>query len=888
MTLTWREAVPGERLPEPETDDEPAEVMVSEAEPGPVKAQRVDYTSPEYILDEAWPEATVARWRSASDEDETDAGGRGRGRRRRRRRGGDRREDGPEVRTTAKPAPASEEAVAAPPEPEPEPVKAETPVRTRISIPLDAAQVVSYEGLPTLIRDRAVLEPLAFYTGEAASRASQEELALAGEHGCHLHFTSVKLVPGEEPGAQAKAMSAAVKEIVRVDAEAQVVLRVEFEAPADWNRRWPESQSGRRQPDSQPSLCDEGYWALAKETLQSCLRTVLASPEGKSLFGIHLDRNEWVQPQDHGVDASEAARVKFGAWLRQKYRNDIVSLRAAWFDGRVEFDTVQVPLAKRNGSGMDFVRLDRKARRYLDSHLFLSDVTVERIADLAHGVKEASDGRLAVGVSYGFTFEWSHPSSGHLSLGKLLRTPEVDFIAGPPSYKSRGPGGSAAFPWPVDSALLNGKLAISEEDFRTPIGRSGHDPANPEMRTPQALEAAHWRGVGAALAHGTGLCWMDDLGEGWLNSRGIWERGRKVRRALQLRASAQMTAPDVALLIDERSLAYLADERAFEILVQNVRESLLRSGLSVGFYLLSDLAHRENFPESRLYVFVNAWDIRPEVRTAIKTKLQRDDKVLLWLYSAGLFEGGRESLERVREVTGIALRPQPFNSKPGTTLLNLRDPLCRVLPEGKMAEGGTLEPSYYAIPEDASTLGEYSQTGLPSFVVRRFPSPGTQDEPWTSVFMGEPVVTPGFFRALAEMAGGHVWSHDDDLIHVRAPFLTLHCSGAGLRTITLPDKWSCYDLIQELWMPVENSSLKFVAMDGATHVFAVGHKADIEAMLAGRPVERLDDEAIQAHQDNTVHWDSVQYEVQVMKLDEWVVETWSEELADDLLLKPSM
>ncbi|MFX8875804.1 hypothetical protein ABTM97_19755, partial [Acinetobacter baumannii] len=79
-------------------------------------------------------------------------------------------------------------------------------------------------------------------------------------------------------------------------------------------------------------------------------------------------------------------------------------------------------------------------------------------------------GEFVTGVSYGYTFEWSHPASGHLSLGKLLRCKYLDYVAGPPSYRTREPGGTAAFPGPVDSVALNGKLYLSEEDFKTPIG----------------------------------------------------------------------------------------------------------------------------------------------------------------------------------------------------------------------------------------------------------------------------------------------------------------------------------------------------------------------------------------------------------------------------------
>src|SRR5262249_13637789 len=159
--------------------------------------------------------------------------------------------------------------------------------------------------------------------------------------------------------------------------------------------------------------------------------------------------------EGHGFDTSKAATKQFRDWARRRYLNDEVTLRASWFDGQVNFDTIQVPEFDPVGQdGERFIRSSRKQRRYVDYHLFLSDATCHRITELAYQAKAAGEGRLLVGVSYGYTFEWTHPASGHLALGKLLRTEEIDFIAGPPSYRNRQPGGSAPFPCPIDSFAL--------------------------------------------------------------------------------------------------------------------------------------------------------------------------------------------------------------------------------------------------------------------------------------------------------------------------------------------------------------------------------------------------------------------------------------------------
>lgn len=785
------------------------------------------------------------------------------------------------------------------PEPVSEPVSKEpelppAPVREQIDIPENAPQVVIYNGQPVIIKDRKVIPPLWFFANAVDSKRIPtvlEEAKLASDNKIHTYSFLVDLEADVENVARSVEFSTDMTaKLVELDPDCQVILRISFGAAAGWDRKFPRARyllnSGGV---GEPSVCDDEFWSAALASLEKFIEAIQASPLKDHVLGLHLERGEWFFGEGWGYDTSEAATDKFREWLRHRYRNDVVTLRASWFEGDAQFATVAIPdYREKSGTGDEFVRTGRKARRWVDYHLFLSDATTDRISQLAYEAKRKSGGEFLIGVSYGYTFEWSHPASGHLALGKLLRSPDIDYIAGPPSYKNREPGGTAPVPAPIDSFALNGKLYVSEEDYKTPMsGREEPDDYNPVMKTPQALESVHWRGAGAALAHRSGVCWMDSWGNGWLNSRGIWQRAQTIAESMIGQVHTKPVGPDVAVFIDERSLAYLVDERAFGILVQNVRESVLRSGLSVGFYLLSDLAHRENFPESKLYVFANAWDIRPEVRSAIKSRLQRENKVLFWLYAAGLFEGGRESLERVREVTGIALRPQPFNSKPGTAILNPRNPLCQSLPEKQLLEGGQLEPSYFAIPENASILGEYAQTGLPSFVVRKFEPEDNDGEGWTSVFLGEPVVTPALFRSLGEMAGAHVWSFSEDLVHVGEPFLTVHCRGTGNRTIALPDKYSAYNLNMQEWAAVDGNSIRFPALDGSTHTFLVGLKSEIEAILSERqdgPIEVTGD---LRSTENTVHWELIKFDVPIMKLDEWVEESWTEDHADDLLIKPS-
>lgn len=713
-----------------------------------------------------------------------------------------------------------------------------SPELPTIPTPADAPRIVRVSERPMIVIGNEVIPPFIFFGNPADEQKAEtvlSEISRAAAAGVHLHSLMVEFPVDEMLAQDAFDLAAYLLDrVVQADPEARVIFRVVFAGVSGWEKTYP--KAAFRYEDgalAEPSVCDEGFWSEARKLLGAFVRGLLALGNGLRILGVHLDRGEWFFADGWGYDTSKAAEESFRTWARWRYGDDPVALQAAWFDGKARFETLRIPeYGTMPLSGESFLRESRKERRWVDYHLFLSDATVACIQRLAHEVKKSSEGRLLVAVSYGYTFEWSHPANGHLSLGKLLRTREVDIICGPPSYKDRHMGGAAAFPGPIDSFALNGKLFISEEDFKTPISKGVEpDDFNPVMATPQALEAAHWRGLGCAVVHGTGIAWMDLWGNGWLDTPTIWQRAKRVREALIKAIATTPSDPDVAVLIDERSIAYLSDQRAFKQLIQDSREAVLRAGVSAGFYLLSDLAHRRRFPEAKLYIFLNAWDTRPEVRAAIKNRLQRDGKTLFWVYAAGQFEHGRPAVERVREITGIAIRPQPFSSRAGTTILNRRHPLTELLEERALSVVDQLEPSFFAIPEEGCTvLGEYTQTGLPSLVVREITSEDNRTQTWRSVFLGEPLVDEKIIRGLCQLAGVQVWNYHGDVVHVRKPHLSIHFSGSGHRTATLPDRWHAYDVVGGEIVSTDATHFHSTATDGATQVLLVGEESEVQRL----------------------------------------------------------
>ena len=518
------------------------------------------------------------------------------------------------------------------------------------------------------------------------------------------------------------------------------------------------------------------------------------------MIGFHLDRGEWFYDASSGYDLSQANQIAFQNWLHAKYQN-LYALRAAWHDADVTFEDAAIPAWP--GMTVTLKKTDtplystRREGRWPDYAQFSSDIVAEIIDGLAEAIKTLSQNRLLVAASYGYTLEFAGRSdSGHLALGKLLQSPHLDIVAGPNSYAGRGVGSPAAFGAPLDSVTLHGKLWLVEDDTKTFLADAETDDTyNPKIASGADTQAIHQRHFGAALAHRAGVTWMDLWGEGWLNSPDIWrELGALTRESgrWEQLVPNPTPAPDVVVLVDEASLAYLkTDPNGLgTTLVSRTRDLLLRAGASVGFYLQSDVTS-PSFPDAKLYLFLNALRLTTGERAAIREKLQRPGKTLAWLYAPGVFDENGPSSEEVGEVVGMALRQQPWNSRGGSLATDIKHPITDRI-RGSQAPRCTeeiLNPLFAVSDPQATVIAEYAATGAASLAVREHKAG------WKSVFFGDPTLTTELLRGLYAYANIPVYDAQDDIVYAGGDgSLTLHGSFTGQRTVSLPRKASVYDV----------------------------------------------------------------------------------------------
>ncbi|MBM3492775.1 MAG: hypothetical protein FJX72_00410 [Armatimonadetes bacterium] len=841
---------PGSEEPRPK-DDGPVPtpappVTAASAPPAPArrprrratqKAPKPDASKPEPALDEILPEPPPAEPPPASPPATDEP------KRTQSRRGGSRRRTRPAKEAEA-PAPEPEPlpdtadiGSIVETEPVPEIAASEKPKRgvrgTRKPVPagpaVAAARVAVRRGLPELAINGQEVAPTFFFGNvddAGAAKKVHSQMLRASRAGVRVYSTLIELVcPMPPDDSVYEALDERIEAVAAGDPAGFLMPRIVFMPMAAWREQYPfEIQMLDSGPTGEPSIASEHFWAEAQRSVRLLIEHIKRTSCGSRVIGYHLERGEWFQPAAGGLDRSYANREGFRRWLRAKYGDNEVALRSAWYDGSVQFYTADVPAGSVGAPGATFYD-PRRERRWVDFMEYTSDITADRIIGLADTVKQATDGAALVSVSYGYTWEFVHPWSGHLALARVLRAPSVDIVSGPVSYSDRAPGCSGALPSPVDSPAANGKLWISEDDTKTHLASASAnvDSYNSRMENASATESVHARAIGTALAHQTGISWMDLWGEGWLDSDAIWAKigtfGAHYTATLKTR---RFECPEVVALLDERSLCHIngASSLAKRVIHGN-REALLRCGASVGMYLQSDVTLKSFPTEAKLYLFLTPYRLSDEERQAIRDRLRVPGKTLVWMFAVGAMNGRSAIEEPTPDAVGLNLRPQPWNSEIGTRVTEPGHPIVQFLDNWQLGSRERLSPSYY-LDDDSpgiTVLGEYAQTGLPSLALRSF-------EGWNSVFCGEPVMTPELLRGLCRFAGVHLYTRaPEDYVQAGAGWLSMHILRDGQRTLTIPDGSAIFDVADGYGSVAGSREYRTPVKAKTTRLFYVGTQA---------------------------------------------------------------
>ncbi len=669
----------------------------------------------------------------------------------------------------------------------------------------------------------AVPPPLYFHV-HVPSAANQgvvaDEVAMAAEAGIHQYVIDVPLPWDGDMNAFLRPIAL----VVQGDPHATFFLLVDLNAPPSWGASHPDEMvrvAGK--PGAYASLASEVWRREARSTLEALVSAMMTSEHPERVLGYIvgcLESGRW--HRSDGNDASSPNTTAFRDWLIAKYRED-AALQKSWGDEKVSFESVLVPETANIGVDCPVFSKGAESQRYAGYNSFASQVTADTIIAFVRHIKQAGDSP-SVFAAYGYSYEITSGSAGHFALSRLLET-EIDGFISPVSYEDRGLGGAGGPMGPIHSVISRGKQWLLIDDTRTGVER---DPATGEIARPKNLRAddvycVQQRNFAAAMTQGLGLIWSDPQGEGWLHDREMWrnfakfwsiyarnieERGqtaptpavpsednealrhpRREEEDMQLLARSS-GGPVLAVVVDEDSRFYgLCDTKINEILLNQGRDSAIRTGVATRFYLLRDVITGK-VPFADVYLFLNAFHLTVQDRELLHAVLEEKKAAAIWMYAPG-YIADEASVDNISATTRIATKAFDASEESGSVFL---------LPANWMNKGDEFgasvetEPLFYIDDPNTNVLANFSESGKPSLAMSFF------ENSWTSVFCAEPGVTPAVLRQILRLLEMHVHFQVTptkffDASSFGPDLISVHAKETGERVIELDHVCDVRDLL---------------------------------------------------------------------------------------------
>jgi hypothetical protein len=620
--------------------------------------------------------------------------------------------------------------------------------------------------------------------------------------------------------------------VLQANPRAYFFPRLYLHAPAWWSAQHPDDivlkdpGDGRPVPfvhaggKPAPSWASEAWRRDTVEALRRLVEHIAASPYADRVIGYHLasgTTEEWMMwggNENEWVDYSPVNARAFRRWLQTKYGTD-ERLKSAWADPAATLATAAVPAkTQRAASHLGWLRDPAREQAAIDYYLYNADLVAETIGYFAKAVKDLTQREKIVGVFYGYLLqlcgEQRQQNVGHLALGRVLASPDVDFLCSPTSYAFRQLGGEGTCHAMslLGSVQLHGKLWFDENDVRTSLsgGKVGDwgRPADLAGDVLQQDKELAW-----CLVHGTAQWWFDVGGNRYnhpvLMGR-IKELAAHAGEALQCDRTA---ADEIAYVVDERSLCYLrVGDPIGNWLLLGQLPALHRLGAPVGHYLVTDLAQ---LASRKLFFLPTNFAPTDADRRAIDA-LKRDGHVLVFLGAPGIYRDGRVDEQGMFDLTGIRLKLSREPAAPRVTLQ-----LGQSRPKASAAQKYGPErrtwPICYADDPSVGVWGKLAD-GRAGLVVKEH---GT----WTAVYSAAPLLPASLLRCLSRLAGVHQYLETEDVVWASRDLVAISVQQPGPRTIHLPRAADVSDLYAGSVVARGARSFSAEFKDRSTRVFVL-------------------------------------------------------------------
>lgn len=470
-------------------------------------------------------------------------------------------------------------------------------------------------------------------------------------------------------------LDAAADMILQYIPDAWLIPRIAITAPAWWMRANPDDiallHTGEREgpgtacgaswsDDPRPwtvSQASDKWQQDAEFALTKLVQHIDGSDWGQRCIGLQPNGgvNEWFVGHGHvWTDYSDLNLRAFRAWLKAQ--------------GEADADTATIPspeaLCSGSWAGWNDPGTSRDNERWWR---FYHAQNAERMLQTNTAVKRASDNRLLVGGFYGYigdSYANSEPAAWlyghHHQLADVTEHPAVDFLAAPYSYKNRQPGGTPESQIPTAACDLAGCFTFTENDLGTFWSVEDESAEAIANSTGTMI-----RDQGQRIIRRQGFWWMDllritsDWKSDWYTHPIIEQLINKLTtlQAEEAARPANTWHAQIAVVLANDTPFYCkaGHNSPAEWVTKPLRTVLPAIGAPMDVIVLDDL-QRDNLPDYRLFIFLDAPCVTPTQRQMIHHCLEQRQAIAYFHGLPGLINGSELNPEFMSELTGIQLQ----------------------------------------------------------------------------------------------------------------------------------------------------------------------------------------------------------------------------------------
>jgi hypothetical protein len=211
-------------------------------------------------------------------------------------------------------------------------------------------------------------------------------------------------------------------------------------------------------------------------------------------------------------------------------------------------------------------------------------------------------------------------------------------------------------------------------------------------------------------------------------------------------------------------------------------------------------------PDYKVYVFLNAFYITPEMRKIIHEKLARNKATAVWCYGAGYLSPDGNSVDTMTELTGFTFDKVDRLKNRTLSLKNRKHPFLR--DTTVLDEQHSFAPGFSVKSEKGVTvLGTFGKNNVLAVKNTDF---------GTSVYTLMPP-TPELLRSICRTKNIHLYNEANDVIRANRSVVMIHASKGGKKVINLPWNTPAKEVVSGKIYPAGKVELNMKA--GHTAIF---------------------------------------------------------------------